>query len=66
MLSSQYVERNGGRKVFLKEALVSRGVVEREKPLMRLVKLTRGPGQGQLGVIQASLNIKMGLGRAVG
>ena len=37
------------------------GVVEGEKPLMRLVKLTRGPGQGQRVVIQAALNIKMGL-----
>jgi hypothetical protein len=55
------VQGDGGRKAFLKQALVGSGVVEREKPLMRLVKLRWGPGQGQLVVIQASLNIKMSL-----
>src|SRR4029450_10502395 len=47
-------------KPLLEEALMSRSVVEREKPLMRLSKLTRGPGQGQLVVIQSALDVEMG------
>ena len=55
------MQGDGGHKPFLKQALVGGGVVEREKPLMRLVKLAWGPGQGQLVVIQAALNITMSL-----
>src|SRR6266849_1255842 len=54
----QDVQGNGGGKLFLEQALVGGGVVEGEKLLMRFFELPRGPGQGQLVVIQAPLNIK--------
>ena len=44
--------------MFLEEALMGGGVVEDQKPLMRFFELPRGPGQGQLVVIEAPLNIK--------
>ena len=58
---SQDVQGDRGGKLLLEQALVGGGVVEDEKPLMRFFELLRGPGQGQLVVIQAPLNIKVRL-----
>ena len=63
LAGSQSVQGDGGSKPLLEQPLVGGGVVECEKPLMRLGKLTRGPGQRQMVVIQTSLNIKMGPSR---
>src|SRR6266581_8322721 len=58
---SQDVQGKRGGKLCLDQALVGGGVVEDQKPLMRFFELLRGPGQGQLVVIQAPLNIKVRL-----
>jgi hypothetical protein len=63
---AQDLQWNRRGKPVVEESLMGGGVICRHKVLMRLLERCGGASQGELVVIQSSLDIKMGLVRSVG
>jgi hypothetical protein len=60
------LRRNRRPPPILQEPLMRRGVVRADKGLMGLLECDRGAGEGELIVVEAPLDVEVGLVRSVG